>query len=142
LNALVIFDSDYGNTKLIAETIASQLKAKAVSVKDIKDSEIKKANLIVVGSPIHGWRPSEAMVEFISILDSKQLVGKKAATFDTRIKLFIHGDAMLKIAEGLSAAGAEIVGSQPFYVKGKVSTLLDGEIDRAVEWAEQLTKTQ
>ncbi len=79
------------------------------------------------------------MGRFLESLSKDQLKGIKAAAFDTRVKLFIHGDAAKKIAKALEDAGAEIVAEpQAFFVKGKEGPLLDGEIERASQWAKSL----
>ena len=141
MKSLVIFDTNFGNTKEIAETIAKGLgsDSKAISVTDFDNSELEGTNLLVVGSPIIGWRPSEKMGKFLASLSKDQLKGFKAVTFDTRVKIFFHGDAAKKISQKLKNAGAEIiVEPQVFYVKGKEGPLLEGEIEKAIEWAKML----
>lgn len=139
MKALVIFDSNFGNTQKIAEAIAREINAQAVSVSKVSTGEIAGLDLIVVGSPINAWRPSERMGRFLESLGKDQLKGIKAAAFDTRVKLFIHGDAAKKIAKALENAGAEIIAlPQAFFVKGKEGPLLDGEIERASQWAKSL----
>ena len=70
-----------------------------------------------------------------------RLKGIKAATFDTRVKIFIHGDAAKKISQKLKEAGAEII-TEPlaFYVRGKEGPLFEGEKEKAMEWAGTLFK--
>jgi len=136
MKTLVIFDSNFGNTKIIAETIAKELPAKAIAVSEFDTKELEGIDLFVVGSPINAWRPSEKMITFLAGLVKGQLKGVKAAAFDTRVKIFIHGDAAKKIANYLKGAGAEIiVEPEAFFVKGKEGPLLDGEIEKAKEWA-------
>jgi len=141
MKALVIFDTNYGNTKLVADSIAGQLGegARSVSVKDLRDSDLAGIGLLVVGSPIIGWKPSERMGNFLAGLSKGRLKGMKAAAFDTRVKMFISGDAAKKISRALNNFGAEIiVRPQAFYVRGKEGPLLDGEIERAKDWARSI----
>lgn len=137
MKALVIYDSNFGNTKIIAETISKELgnDTKAVSVSNITKEELEGISLLVVGSPIIGWRPSIKMEEFLTGFSKDQLKNYKIATFDTRVKIFFHGDAAKKIAKKLKEAGAEII-TEPyaFFVKGKEGPLLEGEIEKAVQW--------
>jgi flavodoxin len=138
---LVIFDSTYGNTKIIAETISNEFgkDSKLLSVSGFNLKDLEGISLIVVGSPIIGWKPSEKMIEFLSSLDEGQLKGIKGAVFDTRIKNFMSGDALKKISKELTRAGAYIsVKPQPFYVKGVEGPLFDGEVDKAIEWAKSI----
>ena len=138
MKALVLYDSIYGNTKMIAEAISSGLgkDVKAVSVTDTSPKTLEGVDLVVVGSPIIAWKPSEKMGKFLAGLSAGQLKGLQAATFDTRVKMFIHGDASKKISQALESAGAKIiVESQVFYVKGRQGPLFEGEVEKAAEWA-------
>jgi len=136
MKTLVIFDSNFGNTQKIAETIAEEFETQAVSVSKVSTDELEGIDLVIVGSPINAWRPSERMGKFLANLNKGQLKGTKAAAFDTRVKLFIHGDAAKKISKALENAGAEIiVEPNAFFVKGNEGPLLDGEIEKASQWA-------
>lgn len=140
MKALVIFDSNLGNTKMIAEIIAKELgkDTKIVSVSDFNMKELEGVDLLVAGSPIIGWKPSEKMEGFLTSLSKGQLKDVKAVTFDTRVKIF-HGDAAKKISQKLVEAGAEIVGKpQAFFVKGKDGPLFEGEIEKATKWAKSI----
>jgi flavodoxin len=143
MKAMVIYDSNYGNTKKIAEAVASELgkDTKVISVNDFNLKDLKGIDLLVVGSPIVGWNSSEKMSKFLRSIGTGQLRDLKAATFDTRMKIFFHGDASKKMSQELVRAGARIVGeSQGFYVHGREGPLFDGEIEKASEWS-KLIKT-
>jgi flavodoxin len=138
MKALIIYDSTFGNTKIIAETISKELgkDAKSLLAADVNKDSLKDVSLLIVGSPILGWRPSEKTSRFLESLSKDQLKGMKASSFDTRMKVFYHGDAMKNISGKLKQAGAEIVAEpHAFYVKGKEGPLLDGEKEKAIEWA-------
>ena len=141
MKSLVIYDSVHGNTKTIAETIAKELGSdtKTISVLQFKPEYLKEVRLLVVGSPIIAWQPTVKMMGFLAALTKNQLDGFKAAVFDTRVELFIHGDAAGKIALELTRAGAVIV-SEPmgFKVKGKEGPLKKGEVEKAAAWARSL----
>ena len=141
MKSLVVYDSMYGNTKTIAEAVAKELDSdtRVVSVSDFKPEDLKEVKLLVVGSPILAWQPSTKTINFLARFKKNQLDGFKAAVFDTRVTLFIHGDAAGKIAVELARAGAVIV-SDPmgFKVKGKEGPLLKGEVERAAAWARSL----
>jgi len=136
MKALVLYDTNFGNTRKAAEAVAEALGAKAVSVSDVKIDELGNYDLLVVGSPVVGWRPTEKMIAFLAGFGPGRLKGVKAAAFDTRVKMFIHEDAAAKISRSLEGAGAEII-AEPglFYVKGKEGPLLEGEIEKAGAWA-------
>lgn len=139
MKAIIIFDSNFGNTQKIAETIAKEFETQAIPVSKASIDELEGLDLIVVGSPINAWRPSDKMGKFLANLNKGQLKGVKAAAFDTRVKLFIHGDAAKKISKALENAGAEIIiEPQAFFVKGREGPLLDGEIEKASQWAKMI----
>ena len=137
MKALVLFDSVYGNTKKIAETVAKELgkDVKTVSISDFNSKDLTGIKLLVVGSPILAFRPSEKTGKFLASLSTGQLKGIKAAAFDTRVRIFFHGDAAGKIAAKLKQAGAEIV-AEPcgFIVEGKEGPLAVDAVAKAKEW--------
>lgn len=142
MKALVVYDSAYGNTRSVAETIAGSLdgvQASSVQVEDFKPDALAAGDLLVVGSPINGWRPTPKITALLSALGNGSLNGVKAAAFDTRVRMFIHGDAAKKITHALKAGGADIIADpMPFYVKGSEGPLRDGEIEKAEGWARTL----
>jgi len=138
---LVIYDSFYGNTKLLAEAIAKELgeNTQIMHVSNFKGDDLKGVGLLVVGSPILGWRPSENISAFLMSFGKDQLKGIRVATFDTRMKIIIHGDATKKMSEALSNLGATVM-IEPnwFIVTGREGPLAEGELERAKEWAKKL----
>ncbi|MFJ6078333.1 flavodoxin family protein [Pseudarthrobacter sp. NPDC092419] len=141
MKAVIVYDSVYGNTKAIAEAVAAGLGAgaRAVPVAGFVPGSLQAGDLLVVGSPINGWRPTPAIASALGDLAGGGLTGVKAAAFDTRLKLFIHGDAGKKISRALQEAGASIIGGpMAFYVKGTEGPLLAGEAGRAAAWADEL----
>lgn len=139
MKALVVYDSAYGNTRSVAEAIAGALRATSVPVGDFKPEALAAGDLLVVGSPINGWRPTPKITALLSALGNGSLKGVKAAAFDTRVRMFIHGDAAKKITHALKAGGADIIAEpMPFYVKGSEGPLREGEIEKAEGWARTL----
>lgn len=138
--ALIIYDSTYGNTKLIAETIAATLGAdtKCLGIDDVRNENLPN-DLLVVGCPINAWHPTPKVVKFLQALPPSGLTGVKAAAFDTRLDSFFSGNAAKKIAKGLKNAGATlVVPPQAFYVKGTKGPLIDGQLEKAKNWAGSL----
>ncbi|MGI5841068.1 MAG: flavodoxin family protein [Patescibacteria group bacterium] len=141
MKALVIYDSNYGNTEKIAKVIAKELGngACAKRVSDNGGIEAEKPDLVVVGSPILGWRPSHKIEKFLNNLKDDSLLGVKVAAFDTRVKAWYSGDAAKKIGKCLERAGGEMVIEPEFFiVKGKEGPLADGEEERAKNWTEAI----
>jgi len=119
VKTLVIYDTNYGNTKKIAKAIASKLgkDTKTNSLKNFKTKNLKGIDVLVVGCPVIAWNPTEKMNRFLAGLKDNELAGIKAASFDTRMKLFFFTDAAKKISKELVRAGATIIANpQDFYV--------------------------
>lgn len=143
MKALVVYDSNYGNTRKLAETIARALgkRVKAVHVDEANPGELQGLDLLVVGSPIIAWNPTQKIKKFLGKIKSAGLDNMKAAAFDTRINIKIHGDACEKIGKKLQAAGLKLAADpRYFFVLDKEGPLADGEIESAVEWAAILKK--
>lgn len=141
MKTLILYDTNFGNTQQIAEAISKGIGNNSThsSVTEIKPQDLEGYDLIIVGSPIIGWKPTEKMAAFLNGIEKGQLNQIKVATFDTRVKLFIHGDAAKKLAVKFKELGGEIViDPQPFYVKGKDGPLYEGELERAKEWVESI----
>jgi flavodoxin len=141
MEAVVVYASQFGNTRQIAEAIGRGLgpDARVVEAASFSPAQLPAGALLVVGSPIVGWKPLEGLGAWLDALGPGSLSGVRTAAFDTRVKLFIHGDAAKKIEHALEAAGAERAADPTwYYVKGTEGPLLDGEIDRAEAWGREL----
>lgn len=85
----VIYDTKYGNTKLVAEQIAEGLKEvegteTAIGyVKEIDIEKVAEYDAIVLGAPNHMGRPSRTMKKFIDRLAEIDLKAKNVAVFGT-----------------------------------------------------------
>ena len=86
---MVIYESKYGNTKLVAETIIKGMRG--VSGTETVISELKEVDLgqladfdaILVGSPNHIGNATRGIRKFIDKLGKLNLEGKPVAVFDT-----------------------------------------------------------
>ena len=89
---IVVYDSKYGNTKLVAETIAKGMRevegieAILSEVKAVDFSRIPVYDAILVGSPNHIGGPTRGIKKFIDKLGRLLLEGKLLAAFDTYFK--------------------------------------------------------
>ena len=155
MKALVLFDSFFGNTEKIAQSVAECLRAsaevKVLRVSEVDPSFITGIDLLVLGSPTRGFRPSEAMTAFLNKLTPGSLNGINAAAFDTRVDTAAINSKMLKfmvkafgyadkvMVGELQKKGASMVSiGQGFIVNGNEGPLKDGELERAAEWARTL----
>ena len=87
MNALVIYDSVFGNTEKIAQSIAAALGTKSIPVSQADAGQLRGLDLLVVGSPTRGFRPTEGVSKLLNGLPKNHLAGAHVAAFDTRIVL-------------------------------------------------------
>jgi len=64
--AIVIYDTWSGNTKLIAEVLSDVLACPAVLVDDADMQATEGSDLVVIGSPVHGGRPTDKIETLLS----------------------------------------------------------------------------
>jgi flavodoxin len=157
MKALVVYDSVYGNTEQIARAIGSALgspeEVEVRRVGEVQPEQLVGLELLIAGSPTQRFRPLPAVSNWLKSLPPNGLKGVKVTAFDTRIpqaeidkygalaffvKLF--GYAAQPIAKSLGKKGGCLVAApEGFYVNGTEGPLADGELERAADWARQLT---
>jgi flavodoxin len=145
MNSIVIYGSRHGNTKKVAQTIASELRrhgtSQLFSVEDAPSVLPKRTDLIVIGGPTEAHRMTPPMVKFFDQFGERDLEGIAAAGFDTRVRWprWLSGSAGAGITARLRPAGAEVIDPEAsFVVAGKFPMLEPGELERAIEWAAAL----
>ena len=156
MKAMVAYDSAYGNTEQVARAIgsalASQEDVETVRVGDITPERLAGISLLVVGCPTQKFSPTGATTRLLKSIPKDGLKGVKVAAFDTRftvaeiekvkvlaflVRLF--GYAAEPIADRLRKKGGELaVPPEAFYVSGTEGPLLEGELERAEDWAKQI----
>jgi hypothetical protein len=168
MKAVVIYESMYGNTHLVADAIATGLRDAAdvvvVPVDDATAALLADADLLVVGGPthVHGMSrestrkaAAEAAEKPGSDLemdpdaegpglrewfDAIDPISTKAAAFDTRLKApaAITGRASKGIAKRLRDHGCTVVVEPESFLVTKDNHLLDEETAHARNWGAQL----
>lgn len=151
MKCLIIYDSAYGNTEEIADAMAQAIKCDYEMVKNVTSTDIDAAEMIIVGSPTQGGRPTRAMQSFLRQLPDGVLRGKLVAAFDTRFEKKEHGlglrvvmsvigFASPRIAAALKEKGGRLIGlPESFIVDDKEGPLAHGELNRAAAWARQIS---
>ena len=144
MKTLVVYDSVYGNTKTIAEAIAGAIPGdvQLLAAGGADASNLQAGDLLIVGAPTQGGRPTEAAQRFLDGISTQALAGVRVAGFDTRLSarwVRIFGYAGPKIAAALKDKGGTPVGSAGgFCVTGKEGPLAEGEVERAAAWAREV----
>ena len=144
MRALVAYDSTWGNTEKIAHAIAAGIGngTKALRVGTAPAAGYEKMDLLVLGSPILGGRPSDAMQRYIKDIPESTARKLTVATFDTRLIMKfakIFGYAAIRMAEQLKEKGCRLISTDGFFVKGRSGPLANGELERAAEWGAKLS---
>jgi Flavodoxin domain len=165
MRSVVIYESMWGNTAAIAQTIARQLDlfgdVLLVSVLEASSRVVEGADLIVVGGPTHVHGMSRASSR-LSTAETETIPGAAtgpgvrewlhdlpdgdrmwAAAFDTRIDKprWLVGAASVGIAKRLRKRGYKmIVAPESFLVTDSEGPLKFGEIERADAWTDQIAQ--
>jgi flavodoxin I len=147
MKTLVVYDSIYGNTEIIARAIGDAIpgEVEVLRVDQVKAGDLETVDLLIIGSPTHGALPTEAVQGLIERIGSPAHEGAKVATFDTRLTWgFLErwgGFAAPKMADSLKEKGWMLAGAPGgFFVKGlRKGPLKRGEADRAAAWARGIT---
>jgi menaquinone-dependent protoporphyrinogen IX oxidase len=147
MKGIIVYDSSYGNTKQIAETIAETLKESGIEVdafyvKDVKKLSAKDYNFMVLGSPTKFGTMSFTVKGFLGKLKSKEWMNKPFAAFDTENPENIErqeGSAAEKIAEKLGEKQMnQLLPVLKAVVLGWKGPLQEGEIERVKDYARKL----
>jgi menaquinone-dependent protoporphyrinogen IX oxidase len=147
MKGIVIYDTSYGNTRKIAETIAETLKETGIEidlfyVKKVKRLSAKDYDFLVLGSPTKFGTMSFAMRFFLNKVKGKEWMNKPFAAFDTENPENIErkeGSAAEKIAVKLEEKQMnQMLPVLKAVVLGWKGPLQEGEIERTKEYAREL----
>jgi flavodoxin len=89
VKVFVVYDTKYGNTKLVAEKIMEglgEVEGIETAIRDVEDTDPKTAadyDAILIGSPTHFGGPARRINKFIDKLGKRELKAKWVAVFDT-----------------------------------------------------------
>jgi menaquinone-dependent protoporphyrinogen IX oxidase len=152
MKGIVVYDTSYGNTKKIAETIAETLKESGIEVdlfyvKDVKKLSAKDYNFLVLGSPTKFGTMSLAIRFFLGKVKSEEWMNKPFTAFDTENPENIERarienkewSAAEKISEKLRDKKMnQLLPVLKAVVFGQKGPLKEGEIDRTKDYAGEL----
>lgn len=168
MDAIVVYESVYGNTRAVAEAIARGLGGAPVLPVHEAAERREPADLLVLGGPTHlrglattrsrmvgaeaSDRDHEVHVEPDALAqpglrswlgELSPAVARHAAVFDTRLDKspWMTGSAARRATQRLRRRGIEVVATQSFLVEGTEGPLEPGELDRAREWGAELARS-
>ena len=162
MEAIVVYESVWGNTAAVARAIAEGIGGgtQAFATDEVPAERLARADLIVAGSPVFAFSlPNESMRSRIletetdgpppdlshpslrSWLDGLSMGHGMAAAFETRIWWSPRG-ATGTIEKKLAQVGYQrLLKAEKFVVRDKYGPLRDGELDRARAWGTGLGVT-
>ena len=147
MKGIVVYDTSYGNTKKIAETIAETLKKSGIKidlfyVKDVKKLSVKDYDFLVLGSPTKFGTMSFAIRFFLGKVKSEEWMNRPFTSFDTENPENMEKkeySAAEKIAEKLRDKKMnQLLPVLKTAVLGQKGPLKEGEIDRTKDYAREL----
>ncbi|MCG2769604.1 MAG: nitric oxide synthase [Anaerolineae bacterium] len=155
MKVLTVYDSYFGNTEKIAHAIGNALDAQGdvevLRVGKVKLEQVTGLELLIVGSPTRGFRPSTPIARFLKGIARNGLVGVKVAAFDTRFSasdvesrvlrtlMNAFGYAARPIADRLARVDGELmIPPEGFIVVDTEGPLREGELERAADWARRI----
>ena len=160
MKAMVVYGSVFGNTGQVAQAIGDGLgspeNVEVRPVEQVRPEQLSGLALLIVGSATQRFSPLGPVTRFLKDIPNNGLQGVKVAAFDARFTeseiekvgilaffVRIFGYAAKPIADRLQKKGGElVVPPEGFYVGGTEGPLLEGELERAADWARQIAATQ
>ena len=142
MKALVVYDSQFGNTGKLANAMADAISGDATArlAGETSTSGLEGVDLLIVGSPTQAGRPTKSVQSFLKGVSGPL----KVATFDTRMSVKfakIFGYAADRMAKTLQKQGGTMVApAEAFFVVDREGPLKEGELQRAADWARTVRK--
>jgi len=171
MKILVVYESSYGNTHLIASAVGEGLgeapEVEVVPVAKATRELVRQADLVVVGGPTHVHGMSREQTRRAAIdaaakpgsslrldpdaegaglrewFDGLPPITTKAAAFDTRVDAaaLITGRASKGISRQLRRHGLHEIAEPVSFLVTKENHLVDGQLAAARQWGKMLAST-
>jgi hypothetical protein len=171
MDIVVVYESSYGNTHMIADAIAEGLRAvgvvEVVPVASAGRELVERADLVVVGGPTHTHGMSRQMTRKAAVEAARKpdsplaldpdaegpglrewfstlgMVTAGAAAFDTRVDApaLVTGRASKGISRRLRQHGFREIAAPMSFLVTKETNLVDGQLAAARQWGELLSST-
>jgi len=147
MNALVVYHSEFGNTRQVAEAIADVFSrsgsARTVSAEQLDAADLQGVDLVVMGTPTHKMNLPQAVRAVFEQLPRRSLGGVPVAAFDTSYEMSVllaRFTAAKRVDRKLRKLGGKrLVPPETFHVHHHhEGPLLNGELERAKTWAEAI----
>ena len=158
MDALIVYDSVFGNTEKVAQAmgdaLSSKMDAAVRKVDEVDPQQTVGVQMLIVGSPTRAFSPTPATKNFLKSIPKNGLEGVKVAAFDTRVSIEEVDSAVLNVLVKIFGYAAKPIASrlakrsgtltlppEGFIVEGTEGPLKTGELERAASWAEKAAET-
>jgi flavodoxin len=152
MRAVIVYFSKFGNTRRVAQAMAEVMQQAAdvrvISIDQLAPLDFEGVDVVIIGTPTHAFTVPPAVRSVLAALPTGILAGKSVAAFDTTVhpwplRLMRASPKLLRQLRQLG--GKPVATPETFFVKtsstqqsGAVDLLLEGQIERAQEWAGQI----
>ncbi|MFC1904160.1 flavodoxin family protein [Chloroflexota bacterium] len=145
-SVIVIYESKYGNTKAVAESIiegigeVSGAEAVLNELKEVDINQLVDFDMILIGSPNHVGGATRGIRKFIDELGKLELKGKQIAVFDT----YLGGDyekAVKKMEKQIGQKVSQLALVTPglsIRVEGMKGPVTDGELPKCKDFGKKI----
>ena len=133
MNALIVYDSVFGNTEKVAQAIGAALgpqgNVETLPVSQVTVDQLRGLDLLIVGSPTRGFRPTEAISQLLKTLPKNQLADVSVAAFDTRIWLTTIDSSVFRLIVDKGGYAASTL-ANALKKKGRPAARATGRVSR------------
>jgi len=146
VKVFVVYDTKYGNTKLVAEKILEgmrEVEGIETAISDVESVDLEKvadSDAILIGAPNHLGSPTRTISKFIDKLGKLDLKAKWVAVFDTYLgKDFEKAMKKMEKRIGEKVHGLKIITSGlSIRVDGMKGPITDGELPKCKAFGKKI----
>ncbi|MEM2935628.1 MAG: flavodoxin domain-containing protein [Candidatus Bathyarchaeia archaeon] len=142
----VVYDTKYGNTKLVAEKIVEgirEVEGMEIAISDVKEVDLERvaeSDAILIGTTNHMGGPARTIREFMDKLGKLDLRAKWVAVFDT----YMGGDFEKAVKKMEKRIGEKVPGLKlitpglSIRVDGIKGPITDGELPKCKDFGKKI----
>ena len=146
VRVFVVYDTKYGNTRIVAEKIVEGLKEVGgleVAIGDVEEVAPEKVadyDVILIGAPNHMGGPARTIKKFIDKLEKIDLKAEWFAVFDT----YLGGDfekAVKKMEKRIGEKIPKLKRIAPglsIKVQGMKGPIVEGELPKCIDFGRKI----
>jgi menaquinone-dependent protoporphyrinogen IX oxidase len=145
VKVFVVYDTKYGNTKLVAEKIVEGMRevegieTVITDVNDVNFEEVAGSDAVLIGSPNHFDRPARGIDAFIDKLGKLDKKMRWLAVFDTHLAEDNGAHTKMEQRIGEKVSGSKLITpSLSIKVEGMEGPIVGGELPKCVDFGRKI----